>query len=54
VPELAAGISAYALKQANLHDRLAACYQGKWNTLASAALEDAAIAEEADLGEFFQ
>ncbi|KAJ7870131.1 hypothetical protein B0H13DRAFT_1634924 [Mycena leptocephala] len=59
-PELSAGISAYALKQADLHDRLAVFYQGKWNTSASAAarrivaLEDAAVAEDADLGEFFQ
>jgi urease accessory protein UreF len=60
IPELAAGIQAYALKQADLHDRLAGFYQRKWNTSASAAarrivaLEDAAVAEEADLGEFFQ
>ncbi|KAJ7177592.1 hypothetical protein C8R46DRAFT_1212338 [Mycena filopes] len=58
-PEVAAGMRAYALQQADLHDRLAAFFQRKWNMPALAAarrlvdLETAAEDEDADLAAFF-
>ncbi|KAJ7784192.1 hypothetical protein B0H16DRAFT_1446451 [Mycena metata] len=59
-PEIAAGIHAYALQQADLHERLARFFMGKWNVpvLTAAqrlvALEVAAEDdEEADLAVFF-
>ncbi|KAJ6561834.1 hypothetical protein B0H19DRAFT_1209995 [Mycena capillaripes] len=58
--QAAAGIHAYALKQADVHDRLAAFFQRKWNVSVIAAaqrlvqLEEAAAKdEEADLEHFF-
>jgi hypothetical protein len=58
--EVTAGIDAYALKQADLHDRLAAFFRRKWEmgALTAArqlvAFEDAAEVEDADLESFFQ
>ncbi|KAJ7015908.1 hypothetical protein C8F04DRAFT_1284057 [Mycena alexandri] len=57
--EIAAGLRAYALKQADLHDRLAAFFERKWKMPAAeaarrlVALEAAALEEDADLAEFF-
>ncbi|KAJ7837463.1 hypothetical protein B0H13DRAFT_1912461 [Mycena leptocephala] len=58
-PEVAAGIRAYALKQAHSHDRLGAFFERKWKLPANTAarqlveLEQAAQAEDADLEHFF-
>ncbi|KAJ7627922.1 hypothetical protein DFH06DRAFT_1338753 [Mycena polygramma] len=59
-PEVVAGIRVYALKQADLHDRLAAFFKQKWETKAITAaqrlvaLEEAAAEDEdADLESFF-
>ncbi|KAJ7492940.1 hypothetical protein B0H11DRAFT_2228263 [Mycena galericulata] len=57
--DVAAGLRGYALKQADLHDRLAAFFHQKWNRSALVAakhlvaLETAAEVEGADLDELF-
>ncbi|KAJ7741395.1 hypothetical protein B0H16DRAFT_1464573 [Mycena metata] len=59
-PDVAAGIRAYALQQADLHEHLAVFFKTKWNMPAlpaaqrMIALEVAAEDEEADLTMFFQ
>ncbi|KAJ7435372.1 hypothetical protein B0H11DRAFT_1756196, partial [Mycena galericulata] len=58
-PDIAAGLRAYALKQADWHTRLAVFFEEKWNVPALAAakhlvaLETAAAEEGADLDQFF-
>lgn len=59
-PEVAAGIRAYALQQADMHQRLASFFRQKWNMPVLEAAQrlvalDAATAanDEADLADFF-
>ncbi|KAJ7716561.1 hypothetical protein B0H16DRAFT_1741222 [Mycena metata] len=57
--EIGAGLRAYALKQADLHSRLGAFFERKWNMPAADAarrlvtLEAAGLDEDANLEEFF-
>ncbi|KAJ7735259.1 hypothetical protein DFH07DRAFT_753949, partial [Mycena maculata] len=58
VAEVAAGVRAYALKQADLHDRLRVFFQTKWKMPVIEAARrvvalDAAVAEDADLNDLF-
>ncbi|KAJ7493142.1 hypothetical protein B0H11DRAFT_1911569 [Mycena galericulata] len=58
-PDIAAGLRAFALKQGDWHDKLAAFFERKWKMPALAAarhlvaLETAAAEEGADLDQFF-